>query len=211
MEHNGMHILDVRLSDWDHIYAKDLLAEIVDELEPVGFNDVNIFYDISCNQGSGACFTAKSLDVKDLYEHFKDELKFDFEFAPTDILKDDPLADFLGINDVPHMVEEMIKHGYFSGYIQKTDHRYEHENTVTLELEADIYSITEHNKYVNYAIFEITQEMADELDRFETYFTEFLSGWIKTKCRSIHKLLSKDYEEFAIEVQNELDNEEVTP
>lgn len=50
--------LDFSLTDWNDSYADSLINQ--------GFNNPQIYYDLSCSQGNGACFDCSSFDFEKL-------------------------------------------------------------------------------------------------------------------------------------------------
>lgn len=45
-----------------------IVSDLVEELENQGFSEVKIMYDLSCSQGSGACFDFSDIDIVELSE-----------------------------------------------------------------------------------------------------------------------------------------------
>lgn len=92
--------LDFSLTDYNDSYAIDLINQ--------GFNNPQIYYDLSYSQGSGACFDSKD---------------FNFDI----LLKDYKLAHKNWIID--------ILNNYCDVYIKTINHYYEHELTRSFEID----------------------------------------------------------------------------
>lgn len=56
--------------------------------------------------------------------------------------------------------------------------------------------------------YEITKEEKEELNKFYPVFEEYLSEYVKSKCKEIYNKLEKEYNDLLEEYEKQLEEEE---
>ena len=97
----------------------------------------------------------------------------------------------------------------FYGDVDRGGHHYVHERSTTLNLNIEIYSITEVDEDRNIPDFCLTREDDRELRDFHQYLEEWMNDWIVTKNKEIYDRLYKEYHDWEKELFNQYLEEDI--
>ncbi len=166
----------------DHVQFCDhwwefLVEGFKEELEQHGIYDTDVYWSGFHSQGDGACFSG-SIDTLEFFNKHYNNFDYTFDREGGGEWGADLLEE-LG-KKPKFIVKEAIEDGLISCTINKNTHRYDHENTVSFDVETD-YLPDGWNK---------------EIDNFAKYLEEYGSNWLKDKCKEYYRKLEKEYEDF---------------
>ena len=209
----------VRESMGDDWY-KELEIQIHDELESVGFEQPSIAFSGWHSQGDGASFTCKHLDIPlFVSKHWKaidwpseqmhrwEEAKELGGSALEQLGFSEEEANGLPMPVLQYILDRGLM--IFYGDVDRGGHHYVHERSTTLNLNIEIYSITEVDEDRNIPDFCLTREDDRELRDFHQYLEEWMNDWIVTKNKEIYDRLYKEYHDWEKELFNQYLEEDI--
>lgn len=197
--------------DWH----QEIICDIERELLEVGIEEPSISFTGFWSQGDGASFTAEGVDLIRLMK----EIPMDFQSEQLEAANDGvrAMATLLGWDAIEvkrpvlDLIFELEDRDVITCTIQRTDSRYFHENTVSLELEiASFLGEAEEDEDRDIEDYILSNEDHQELNNFVKWLEPKLQSWLKDKCREIYGRIEKSYESYQENLLNDLmeDNEE---
>jgi len=193
------------------------IEELEEELEQSGFSQTDIEFSGWHNQGDGASFTSKNLDVSLFLKKHWDEMDYqsdqltnweeEMKFAGDTLLGLGFSAEDTGaIRPAIHSVLEMNV-DLFSASVFRRDSRHVHERSTLLDFELEEYSVCLDPKDRDLEDATFTEEDDKEISEFSEYLEPWINKWIINKNKEIYSRLYKEYNDMFDELMIQFKDE----
>jgi hypothetical protein len=174
----------------EHNWYETTVYEIEVELEKLGFSCPSIQFSGFSSQGDGASFTCNIIDLSAFLKREKANMDFDFSVEQIiDEWSENDLDTFGLLKK--SLAEELVDDDLYYATVDRTDHRYVHENTVTANVSIEDITIIKEGEDAGFVPYQLVQEDYDYAMKFLKYLDEYLSKWVKNKCKEIYSRLEE--------------------
>lgn len=195
---------DIVASHMDNFeWWSDTISSEKQELEELGFGGVDINFTGFWSQGDGASFTADSIDFNKFFARFREEIGFTSpaleDWLQNSGLRESEEAQFLAEHGFAEMFAKptlliLLENDFFHGSIDRSNHRYLHENSTSLSIDTESYYIVDEDEDRDPAQFNLNEQDILEAQAFIEHIEKWVTSWMRNYNRSIYRTLEAAYE-----------------